>query len=551
MADRSGRRLIGLDTTRVSARADRLVQRFHRTTASVTAAIRASMLDEPVHKGGEGVLLMNVAADGYWRESLFRLEGRGRQPLVPMLLYVGWCALATVANVYAGEAMSGEGSPFVIDTWVLAQLGTALFLLLVFRTEHAYERWWEGRRKWGDVIVFSRNLARQAGAYIDDTELAQRVIRLAIAYSAALKRHLRGERELTELAAVLSAEDIDGILASNHMTLHIACSISATIAAARAEGFINSIELIRLDESLTVLMDATGACERINSTKMPFAYIAHLRLFLAIWLLCLPFAMFEFLRWGAVPACAMTAYALVGLETTGVEIEGPFGHEFNDLPLDTYTDSVIKPNLLQILSYISPTVNVARGAADAARTPDAEATAAAAAAPVLAVPKVAVAPISPAVSPPAAPAAAAKPFPTAAASGRGARYMQMGADSPPGSPTPSPLRTRRSANDAMVAELTGPAARTRIGREGTMFRSSGSFVETFNLAPAGQKSKGGAGAGMQSAVAGEHAPRADESGRSSSTGRNKSSGHRERQANELRRVSSSTTMNGGPAAPVP
>lgn len=502
MADRPARRLIGLDSTQVSARAERLVKRFHDTTASVTAAIKASMLDEPVHKGGEGVLLMNTAPNGYWRESLFRLEGRGRQPPLPMLAYFCWCTAVTAVNVYEDARTNGDESPLVIDPWVLQQVGTALFLLLVFRTTAAYERWWEGRRKWGDIIVHSRSLARQAGAYIDDQELAKRVIRLTIAYSAALKRQLRGERELPELAAILSAEDLEGVLAANHMTLHIACSISATVAAARAEGFINSIELVRLDESLTVLMDATGACERINSTKMPFAYIAHLRLFLAIWLLCLPFAMFSFLHWATMPACMVTAYALVGLETIGVEIEGPFGNEWNDLPLDTYTDSVIRPNLLQVLSYCSlPESGVGSRSATPLPQPmpsqgepaqGAEAEPSNKSAPPqparaqhfrpiphrgIVAPMAAVAPTS--LSP--------TPNPKAQRATPTGTYLQMAPDSAPSSPTLSPLPKRSSANDAMLAELqnAGNGGRKLIGRDGRMFRSSGSFVESFNLSSHG------------------------------------------------------------------
>lgn len=104
-----------------------------------------------------------------------------------------------------------------------------------------------------------------------------------------------------------------------------------------------------LDANLTQYEDDLGACERILKTKMPFAYIIHLRFFLVIWLLALPFVLVAKLQWGAIPLSMAIYVALVGLEMIGVEIENPFGHDYNDLPLDSITDDTITTNLLELL----------------------------------------------------------------------------------------------------------------------------------------------------------------------------------------------------------
>ena len=102
-------------------------------------------------------------------------------------------------------------------------------------------------------------------------------------------------------------------------------------------------------QNLTQFEDDLGACERILKTKMPFGYLIHLRTFLVLWLLTLPFALITKVGWGTIPTACAILYALAGLEMIGVEIENPFGHDYNDLPLDSITDDTIGANLLELL----------------------------------------------------------------------------------------------------------------------------------------------------------------------------------------------------------
>lgn len=161
-----------------------------------------------------------------------------------------------------------------------------------------------------------------------------------MAYAIACKRHLRFERELTELKDVLPASDLEDITKAGHMPSFVLHRLTKLLYEARRLNYISDIQLQMLDANLTDYEDEIGACERILKTPMPFAYVVHLRTFLFIWLAALPFGVVKNCRWGTIPVCCVAAYSLMGFEDIGVEIENPFGHDFNDLPLDSITTTI-------------------------------------------------------------------------------------------------------------------------------------------------------------------------------------------------------------------
>ena len=238
-----------------------------------------------------------------------------------------------------------------LDSFAVGSVGGCLFFLLVFRSNAAYERWWDGRKKWGMVINRTRDLARQAIAYMGDDAHVDTMVRYTIAFAVAMKRHLRFERELNELLkkSVLTPEQLSEIQSAKHMPLLVCERLTETIHSAKVKGLISDIEAMAMDSNVTDFEDELGGCERILKTKMPFAYIVQLRAFLVLWLGALPFACLENLEWGTIPVALSIFYALCGLEMIGVEIENPFGHDFNDLPLDSITDDTIGANLLELL----------------------------------------------------------------------------------------------------------------------------------------------------------------------------------------------------------
>jgi putative membrane protein len=203
------------------------------------------------------------------------------------------------------------------------------------------------------MTVACRNLARQSIAHItqdrDGAERIDSLVRWTISFALVLKQHLRGDRELSaELKGLVRSAHIVDISRQQHRPIYVLERISAELVDARRRGHLDVVEQIAIDANVTALTDSLGVMERILRTKMPFAYVVHLRSFLVIWLLALPFTLVVYLHWGAVIACTLIAYSLLGLETIGVEVEQPFGRDYCDLPLDQLA-AALTSNLLEAL----------------------------------------------------------------------------------------------------------------------------------------------------------------------------------------------------------
>ena len=210
-------------------------------------------------------------------------------------------------------------------------IGVALGLLLVFRTNASYDRYWEGRKQWGGIVNASRNLARAASAYAGPAET---LVPLIVAFPVALKQHLRGERDLSALSATLPAPLYAELTASANPPTHLAREMTRWIAARVESGALDPQLARTLDAAVGALVDHQGACERIRKTPVPFAYVVHIRQLLLLYLLTLPFVLVQTLGVLAPVAVAFIAMGLMGIEEIGVEIEEPFGTDPNDLPIE-------------------------------------------------------------------------------------------------------------------------------------------------------------------------------------------------------------------------
>lgn len=301
------------------------------------------------YAGGEGVLLMNKASKGYWVETALAYHGRPA-PVMMLTLFLIYFGAAVAISMLIH--LDDDDKPQItLQPSFAAISAPALFFLLVFRTNAAYDRWWEGRKHWGMLINRTRDFARQAVSYIGDDVHVERLIRYTVAFAVTTKVHLRIERDLSDLSnmKVVSDEQIEEIQGAKHMPNFCLEVLSETLASAKKAGLLTEIGTLMLDSNLTQYEDDLGACERIMKTKMPFAYIVHLRAFLMLWLLVLPFCLVAEFEWRTIPACMFSAYAILGLDSIGIDIENPFGHDFNDLPIDDITNNTIKGNLFEIL----------------------------------------------------------------------------------------------------------------------------------------------------------------------------------------------------------
>jgi putative membrane protein len=218
--------------------------------------------------------------------------------------------------------------------------GTALSLLLVFRTNASYDRFWEGRKLWGGVVNETRNLLRSAAVNIPSLELLRRLAVWTAVFPYAMTRVLRGQGALGPAAALLPADEVQRVLAAGNAGVAVAMRMSSVLAEARQRGLISDYVQLQIDQNVQLLIDYQGGCERIVKTPLPFAYMLHLRRTLILFILGLPFALVESFGWATVPVVALVAHTFLGIEEIGVEIEDPFGTEPNDLPLEQISASI-------------------------------------------------------------------------------------------------------------------------------------------------------------------------------------------------------------------
>jgi putative membrane protein len=220
-------------------------------------------------------------------------------------------------------------------------VGPALALLLVFRTNASYDRFWEGRRMWGNIINESRNLARLASAvFAEDTAFRRRLMGWILCFPDAMRYHLRGQKNLGKFAASLPPQSADRAQASDHPPLAVALEISRHWIEARNSGLISDYLLVALDQNVQLLIDYMGSCERIHKTPLPFAYVVHLRRAILIYCFTVPFGLLKDFAWWTPVCTLLIAYLLVGIEEIGVEIEDPFGEDDNDLPLEVFCETI-------------------------------------------------------------------------------------------------------------------------------------------------------------------------------------------------------------------
>jgi len=222
-----------------------------------------------------------------------------------------------------------------------------LGLLLVFRTNTAYERFWEGRKAWGELVNTVRNLSRQILVAITEKDPSDRqakiaAVKLLPAFAIALKLHLRSESINAELEANLAAEQFERLKTMNHPTLEIGFWISSYLQEQARQEKLDRYQLGDMIQLLHQMIDVVGICERILKTPIPLAYSIHLKQLLMIYCLSLPFQMVDQLEWMTAPIVALISFTLLGIEEIGIQIEDPFGHDANDLPLDNICNTMIR-----------------------------------------------------------------------------------------------------------------------------------------------------------------------------------------------------------------
>jgi putative membrane protein len=228
-------------------------------------------------------------------------------------------------------------------------VGFVISMLLVFRTNTAYERWWEGRKQWGALVNVSRNFAIRISEVVpaDDRETREYFRVLVTDYVFALKEHLRSGVKRSEMEAHPRL-DLDAVMSKSHVPNGIAQQLFSAIMQLRRDGRISEQQLISLDALFNEFTDITGACERIRKTPIPYSYSAFIKKFIFIYVISLPFGIVTEFNYATIGVTVFVFYILASLELIAEEIEDPFGTDTNDLPTDDIAKT-IQANLKEIL----------------------------------------------------------------------------------------------------------------------------------------------------------------------------------------------------------
>jgi putative membrane protein len=227
-------------------------------------------------------------------------------------------------------------------------LGLILGTLLVFRTNTSYDRWWEGRKLWGQLVNDSRNLAIKVETCVRaDAADVQRLGRWLVNFAYALKAHLRGNAHLSDFPDFSLSP---GEKQPRHVPAYIAARIYEQFESWRQNDQLGGFELLFLDQHAASLMNICGACERIQKSPISLSYRWFIRQSIAIYLITLPWGLMEGFGWWTVPAVAMLGYFMAGVEAIAEQIEDPFGVSKDDLMLDDLCET-IKQSVTGILGH--------------------------------------------------------------------------------------------------------------------------------------------------------------------------------------------------------
>lgn len=236
-------------------------------------------------------------------------------------------------------------------------MGTIISLLLAFRSNQAYDRWWEARQIWGAIVNDSRTLARQllsfsSGAEYQEEEVIHfrnAFIKRQMAWNYCLGQSLRKDNAMQGLERYLSKREYQQLLHYDNKPAALLDMHGRDIAYALQKGWINEYQHVELDRTLTRLCDHMGKCERIKNTVFPVTYSLYLHFSIVFFILQLPFAVIDFFGWVEVPLVTAIAASFLLVEKMAIQLQDPFENKPTDTPMTTIARTIEK-NLRQMLN---------------------------------------------------------------------------------------------------------------------------------------------------------------------------------------------------------
>jgi putative membrane protein len=261
--------------------------------------------------------------------------------LVSLLFHLGFSvALSENANIL---------------TKVIWSFNIILTLLLVFRTNTAHERFWEGRKLWGALVNTVRNLARDIWIIVkesshSDQQNKEATLLLIAAFAISMKLHLRGQPVNEELELLMNDSQYLQLQQVKHPPLQIAFWIGDYLQQQHDSNCLDIYQLTDLNRQVSELVNILGGCERILKTPLPLIYGIILRMLVFVYCIVLPLELVDNVYWWTGAINAFIGFSLLSIEHVGGEIEEPFGSDSNDLPLNVICNTILM-NVQEMISF--------------------------------------------------------------------------------------------------------------------------------------------------------------------------------------------------------
>ncbi len=264
-----------------------------------------------------------------WITFIFRFHKSDTfRKLIPMMFFIG--IYTYIVGYLEIEYWNiSEKNPLNNVTVMHSMLGFVISLLLVFRTNTAYDRWWEGRKLWGALVNNSRNLSIKMSVILKDQKDKEHFKKLIPGYASILAKHLSNDATAMQLFEDAHLE-IDH---HKHRPNQVAKMIFQKVNDLYEQKKITGDQLFILNSEVQSFTDICGACERIKNTPIPYSYSAFIKKFIFFYVMTLPFGYVFSLGNYAIPVVIFIFYVLASLELIAEEIEDPFGTDANDLPI--------------------------------------------------------------------------------------------------------------------------------------------------------------------------------------------------------------------------
>ncbi|MGC4039724.1 MAG: bestrophin family ion channel [Flavobacterium sp.] len=273
-----------------------------------------------------------------WFTFIFRFHKADTfRTLFPIMLAIGTYS-AVIGWLEVEHWQLTDKSYIKNITLMHTMLGFVISLLLVFRTNTAYDRWWEGRKQWGSLVNNSRNFAIKLAAILKDEKDRAYFKKLIPNYAGVLHKHLNNSDVTKQLF-----DDVDlEIDHHKHKPNQLAKKMFAKINELYADQKITGDQLIILNAEIQSFTDICGACERIKNTPIPYSYSAFIKKFIFFYVMTLPLGYSFSLGYYTAPVVVFIFYVLASLELIAEEIEDPFGGDENDLPTHKIAENIKK-----------------------------------------------------------------------------------------------------------------------------------------------------------------------------------------------------------------